>query len=279
MDVRLLIDQYTSYSLKMLSPFLYELTEDKKMIYFHDEERYILFFIYLNEFLNTVFPSPIEEGKKISLFSLMEQYCNSFHENDDFAKFSHSIKETRDFFFKKRYYKYYISPYDIDFEISFSELINFQSNYSKHSNYHLSQIKDKLKKHFKKNNIPKFGNEDYNEHLAYFKEAVLDDRLNFNQTHMVQQLGELFLSYCDLLNSKHQTRIEEIIKKHIEKKGRLSKWDLKKPDDLNHVEEFFWLIRGRSRFKRKRIENIIPNTWFRLIERETSKENMIVKNR
>lgn len=277
MDVRLLIEQYTSFSLTMISSALYELTDDKSMLYFHDKERSDLFFIYLNEFLNTQFTSPIDGKKKVSLFTLMEDFCSSYQQNEDFDRFLDAIKVTKEFLFKKRYYKYYISPFDIDFKISFAELINFQSNYSKHSYYHLTKMKEKLKKHFKKNNIPNYENEDYNEHLAYFKETVLDDRLNFNQTHIVEQLGNLFLSYWDLLNSRHQYRIEKLIKEHIKKKGRLSKWDIKKPDDLNEVEEFFWLIKSRSRFERNRISDLIPSTWSSLIEKETTKEDMIEK--
>jgi hypothetical protein len=262
----------------MISPSLYELKDDKSMLYFHDSERSDLFFIYLNEFLNTQFSSPIDR-KKVSLFGLMEDFCSQYKYNEDFERFLNVISETKEFFFKKRYYKYYISPYDIDFEISFAELINIQSNYSKHSYYHLTRMKEKLKKHFEKNNIPDIEKEDYNEHLEYFKEAVLDDRLNFNQTHIVEQLGKLFLAYWDLLNSKYQIRIETIIREHIAKNGRLAKWDFDKPEDLDDIEEFFWTIKGRMRFDRDRVADLIPKTRNLLIEKETSKDKMIEKNR
>lgn len=279
MDVKLLFEQYTKFSLKLISPMLFELTEDKSILYFHDSERSDLFFIRLNEFLNTSFPSPLDRNKKVSVFQLMEDYCLQFRYNEDFNNFLLATQETKDFFFKKRYYKYYISPHDIDFEISFSELINFQSNYSKHSYYHLTIIKDKLKKHFKKNNITGFESEDYNEHLSYFKETVLDDRLNFNQTHMVEKLGDLFLSYWELLNSRYQSRIREAILEFIEENGRLVKWNIEKPEDISEVEEFFWTIKGLSRFKRERLTDYIPKTWYPLIEEETSIDNMIERNR
>lgn len=279
MDVNLLIQEYSSVSLTLVSSALYELTDDKSMLYFHDEQKSDLFFIYLNEFLKTEFTSPLNGVKKVSLFTLMEDFCLQYKHHGDFQRFLKVIDETKDFFFKKRYYKYYISPYDIDFEISFAELINIQSNYSKHSFYHLSKMKEKLKKHFKKNNIPNYEQEDYNEHLAYFKEAVLDDRLNFNQTHIVEQLGNLFLSYWDLLNSSHQFKIEQLIRDHIREKGRLAKWDMNKPDDLDDVEEFFWTIKGRSRFKRTRLSNLVPSTCTSLIEKETDENNFINKSR
>lgn len=63
MDTRLLIKEFTSFSLSMISPSLYTLTDDKSMLYFHDSERSDLFFVYLNEFLNTQFPSPIDRKK------------------------------------------------------------------------------------------------------------------------------------------------------------------------------------------------------------------------
>ena len=276
MDLQLLIEQFTSTGLNLLTPALYEITEDGKIAYFHDDERSDLFFIRLNEFLNTEFDSPIDGKKKVSLFTLMEEFCKTYNEYPDFNKFLEISKETKDFFFKKRYYKYYISPYDIEFEISFSELINIQSSYSKHSYYHLTRIKEKLKKHFKKNEIPNFEKEDYNEHLSYFKEAVLDDRLNFNQTKIIEQLGKLYLAFWDFINSPEQLRIDDIIRNHLQVKGRFSKWDFGKPDDLNKIEEFFWAIKGRARFER---EKFIPETWEYLIEKETSKNNMIEKNR
>lgn len=279
MDVRLLIEQYTSTGLTLLSPTLYELSSDRKIAYFHDDERSDLFFIRLNEFLNTQFHSPIDQNKKLSLFTLMEEFCFQYQENETFNKFLKISQETKEFFFKKRYYKYYISPFDIAFEISIAELVNFQSNYSKHSYYHLTNIKEKLKRHFKKNDIPNFENEDYNEHLAYFKEAVLDDRLNYNQTKIIQQLGELFLAFWDLLNSNEKERIDKIINEHISKNGKGSKWNFEKPTDLNKIEEFFWIIKGRFKYDRKRIEKFVPETWKHLIEKETSKENMIEKNR
>jgi len=279
MDIRLLIEQYTSFSLTIISPTLFELTDDKSMLYFHDDERADLFFIRLNEFLTTSFQSPLDSSKKVSLFALMEDFCLQYKHNDDFNNFLQIIEETKEFFFKKRYYKYYISPYDIDFEISFADLINFQSNYSKHSYYHLTIIKNKLKKHFKKNNIPNYEQEDYNEHLAYFKEAVLDDRLNFNQTHMVEKLGKLFLAYWELLNSNHQNRIQDLIRDFIEKNGRLVQWKIDKPNDLTDIEEFFWTIKGLPKFNRNRLTDFIPKTWNPLIEKETKIDNMIEKNR
>jgi hypothetical protein len=278
MDTRLLIKEFTSFSLTLISTSLYKLTDDKSMLYFHDSERSDLFFIYLNEFLNTEFTSPIDR-RKVSLFGLMEDVCSQYKHNEDFERFLNVIQETKEYFFKKRYYKYYISPHDIDFEISFAELINIQSNYSKHSYYHMTRMKEKLKKHFERNNIPDFENEDYNEHLEYFKEAVLDDRLNFNQTHIVEQLGKLFLAYWDLLNSKYQNRIEAIIREHIAKNGRLARWDFEKPKDFDDIEEFFWTIKGRLRIDRRRIADLIPRTWNPLIEKETSKDSMIEKNR
>jgi hypothetical protein len=140
-------------------------------------------------------------------------------------------------------------------------------------------MKQKLKKHFKENNIPNYEEEDYNEHLSYFKEAVLDDRLNFNQTHIVELLGKLFLSFWDLLNSSCQFRIENLIREHIIKNGRQAPWRIQKPNNLTLVEEFFWIIKSRTRFERKRISDLIPSTWPPLIEKETTKDNMIVKNR
>lgn len=279
MDVRLLIEQYSRFALTIISPTLYGLSDDKSTLFFHDEDKYDLFFIYLNEFIKTEFVSPINEVKKVSLFTLLEDYFTQYKYDECFNEFLNVIEETKCFFLKKRYYRYYISPHEIDLEISFGDLINIQSNYSKHSYYHLNRIKGKLKKIFEKNNVLSFEQEDYNEHLEYFKEAVLDDRLSFNQTMIVEQLGRLFLAYWDLLNSDHKNRIDNIIREHIINNGRMAKWDFDKPENLNDIEEFFWLIKGRWRFERKRIYDLVPKTHVLLIERETAPNNMIERHR
>jgi len=279
MDIRLLFEQYKKFSLTIISPFLFELTDNNSVLFFHDQERNDLFFIRLNEFLNTSFKSPLNQNKNVSLFTLMEDFCSQpqYIQNEDFNNFIQVIEETKEYFFKKRFYKYYISPHDIVFEISFAELINFQSNYSKHSYYHLSTIKKKLKKHFKRNNIKNYEDEDYNEHLEYFKEAVIDDRLNFNQTNIVEKLGKLFLAYWDLLNSNHQSRILDSINDFIDKNGRLAIRKIDKPQNLNDVEEFFWTIKGIPKVSRNRLSDYIPKTWSPLIEKETNPNNIIEK--
>jgi hypothetical protein len=70
-----------------------------------------------------------------------------------------------------------------------------------------------------------------------------------------------------------------IIREHIAKKGRLAMWDFEKPEKLNDIEEFFWLIKGRLRFDRNRISDLIPKTWEPLKEKETTKDKMIERNK
>lgn len=279
MDIKLLVEQHNNIVLTLISSRLYDLSDDKSEAYFRDEERSDLFFIYLNEYLNTKFNSPLDNKKQVSVFQLIIDYCSLFDYNKYFEKFIKQAIEVEDFFFKTRYYKYYISPYDIDLEISFAELINYQSNYSKHSFYHLSIIKKKLKNVFQKNEIENFENEDYNQHLQYFKDAVIDDRLNFNQTKILEVLGQFFLSYWDLINSPDNGRITEKIYEFIERNGRTARRDIEEPENMSDVEKFHWQIRNVSKFKRQRIQEYIPKTNKYLIEKETSPENMIEKNK
>lgn len=279
MDYRFLFDQYSSFSLTLITPTLYEVRGDKSEIYFHDEDKSDLFFIRLNEFLNAEFTSPISSPKKVSVFELMYETCEQFNEVDEFQRFLENIQIVRDYFSKKRFYRYYISPHDIDFEISFKELINIQANYSKHSFYHLEEMKKKIKKHFKKNDIPNYENEDYNEHLSYFKEAVLDDRLNFNSTHIVEILGKLFVSYWTLINSKYAMRIRHLMNEYKLVNGIKELGKMQKPNGLNKSESFFWSIRGCPNYDLERLLKYIPKTLEKLIEQETTSENMILKNR
>lgn len=284
MDVRLLINETNSTALTLISSRLYSIrynyiVDNDCILIFHDEERSDLFYIYLNEFLNTEFVSPLNRNKKVSIFQLLIDYCYLFPNNDSFKTFLNSALITKDFFFRKRFYKYYISPHVIDFEISFAELINFQSNYSKHSFYHLDCLKNKLKNIFKQNGIINYEAEDYNCHLDYFKEAVLDDRLEFNQTHFIIVLGDFFLAFWDLINSVDNQRIRIAIKDFVEKNGRLAKWNIVKPDNLTDVEQFHWEIKGINFFDRYRLEKFLPNKGHKYpIEEVTSKTNMIEKH-
>lgn len=277
MDYKLLINQHNNIALTLISPVLYEIKGDD-IAYLHSDEHHDLFFIHLNEYLNVKFNSPFDETKRVSVFTLMIDLARNFEGNDSFANFLKEAEEIQDFFLKKRYYRYYISPYEIDFETSFSELIWFQANYSKHSVYHIDELKKNLKKIFKKNQVPNFENEDYNDHLEYFKEYVLDDRLNFNTTHFIEVLGKFFLAYYDLINSNDNIRIRKAIQDFIEKNGKPhSKWNIIPPANMSEVEKFHWEIKSINWFDRARLEDFIPSTQLYLIERETSIQNPIIK--
>lgn len=277
MDLRLLIEQHNSIALTLISPTLYEL-RGEEMAVLHTDEHHDLFFIHLNEYLNTKFNSPLDNTKLVSVFTLMIDVAEKYAGSESFDNFLEEAKHLQDYFFKKRYYRYYISPHEIDFEISFAELIWFQGNYSKHSLYHLNVIKKKLKNIFEKNKIPNFEREDYNDHLQYVKEFVLDDRLNFNTTHFIEKLGTFFLTYSDLINSPENVRIRHAIYDCLEEYGRpLKGWKVQPPENMSEVEKFYWEIRFVSKFDRNRLETFIPKTMKYLIEQETSPENPIVK--
>lgn len=139
-------------------------------------------------------------------------------------------------------------------------------------------MKKRLKNIFEKNEIPNFEKEGYNEHLSYFKEAVLDDRLNFNQTNMLEVLGKFFLKYWELMNSPSKNRITDAIQRFIAKNGRLEKWKIEKPENMTEIEMFYWEIKGISFCKGERINEFIPVTDKYLIERDTSENNMIKKH-
>lgn len=277
MDYRFLIEQHNSIALTLNSSLLYKIIDDE-IAYMHSEEHHDLFFIHLNEYLNTKFNSPLDNSKMVSVFTLMIDMAEKYAGNESFDNFLKEAKELQDYFFKPRYYRYYISPHEIDFEISFAQLIWFQGNYSKHSLYHLNVIKKNLRNIFEKNNVPNFEHEDYNDHLQNVKEAVLDDRLNFNTTHFIERLGKFFLVYHDLLNSEDNERIRLAIYDCLEQHGRpLQGWKVQPPENMSEVEKFHWEIRFNTRFDRNRLEKFIPKTSKYLIERETSPENPIVK--
>jgi len=276
-NLRFLIEQHTKIVLTLISPNLFKLEESKSVAYLNDDERSDLFFIHLNEYLNAKFNSPLNNDVQTSVFELILETAKPYYKNKYFQNFIDKGEILRDFLFKKRYYKYYISPHIIDFDLSLADLVFFQGNFSKHSFYHLNILKKRLKNIFEENGIKDFEKENYNYHLETFKEAVLDDRLNFNTTKIIEILGEFFLSYWDLLNSPDNHRIKKAIWDDIDKNGRLTFRKTIKPKELTEIEEFHWQIRGLNSFKRDRISDYIPKTSKYLIEKKTSPENRIEK--
>lgn len=284
MDEKLLISEINSTGLTIISPLLFSIrenyiTENDNILIFHDEERSDLFYIHLNEFINTAFISPID-GKKVSLFQLFISYCEQYSHDKNFKKFLLIAYETRDFFFKKRFYKYYLSPYDIELDVSFSDLINFQANYIKHSFYHLDNLKAKLKKYFKQNGVENFENKDYNNHLDYFKEAVLDDRLEYNQTHICIVLGDFFLGFWDLMHSGDYFTIRDIVNDIVKKHGNYVIWSTVKPDNFTEMEEFYWKMKGALSYPKTRLMDNIPSKLKKYpVEVETTKEKILERNK
>ncbi|GEO08297.1 hypothetical protein [Segetibacter aerophilus] len=90
-------------------------------------------------------------------------------------------------------------------------------------------MKEKLKRMFKVNGIENIAESDYNDHLQYFKEAVLDDRLNFNQTKIVEEVGKFFLALYNLFHCDDNIRISIAIEDFIHKHGRTSNWNIEPP--------------------------------------------------
>tara|TARA_R100000935_G_scaffold56440_1_gene87971 strand:+ start:2782 stop:3546 length:765 start_codon:yes stop_codon:yes gene_type:complete len=253
------------------------LDNSRTIAFFHDEERSDLFFIRLNEYISAKFNSPLNNDIQTTVLDLILDSAKPYYKNKYFKEFIDKGEVVKKLLFKKRYYKYHISPHLIDLELSLLDLIFFQANYSKHSFYHLNILKKRLKDIFRDNDIENFAKEDYNYHLETFKEAVLDDRLNFNQTNIIEKLGDFFLAYWDLLNSPDNLKTSKATWEFIQKNGRLAPRNIPKPENLNEIEEFHWQIRGLNYFKRNRISDFIPKTPDNLIEKETSPENRIVK--
>lgn len=125
MDFKKLINEHTSMVLNLIDSKLYSVCEGGEQIFFHDDERYDLFFIRLNEYLNVKFVSPID-GKNTTLFTLMINVCKPFRRNKNFNDFLKAAEKANDFFFKTRYYKYYLSPYPIKIDTTLAQLIEFQ---------------------------------------------------------------------------------------------------------------------------------------------------------
>lgn len=275
--MRFLIKQHNQIVLSLICPQLYKLDDSRTIAFFHDEERSDLFFIRLNEYISAKFNSPLNNDIQTTVLDLILDSAKPYYKNKYFKEFIDKGEVVKKLLFKKRYYKYHISPHIIDLELSLVDLIFFQANYSKHSFYHLNILKKRLKDIFRDNDIENFAKEDYNYHLETFKEAVLDDRLNFNQTNIIEKLGDFFLAYWDLLNSPDNQKTSKATWEFIQKNGRLVPRNIPKPENLNEIEEFHWQIRDLNYFKRNRIYDYIPKTPDNLIEKETSPVNRIVK--
>jgi hypothetical protein len=273
MDIRLFVSQLNSVGLTLINPRLYSFLSDGSAV-FHDQERYELFWIRLNEFINTKFDSPLDRTKT-TLFDLTSNFFRQYMPNEHVAKFMVASEVTRDFFFRPRYYRYYLSPHVVAFETSLSELIGIQANYSKHSLYRLSQMKARIKGYFKAAGVASFETEDYDDHLEYFKEAVLDDRLELNQTLVLEQIGKYFLALWDLLHAPDRKRIDDAVWAFIAKHGRTARWVINEPPDMSDLERFYWQIKGGSHFERGRIADHVPQTPPYLVEPLTSPANVL----
>lgn len=268
MDIHLLVEENFHVALTLISSNLYHIADEKSEIWFHNEHEYDLFYIHLNEYINTKFISPLNNKTKVSLFDLTLQFFNGYTDSEYFKKFVRQGQLFKDFLYKERNYKKYISPYELEIKTSFAELINIQANYSKHSFYHLSKMKEKLKRIFKTNGLENIPDKEYNEHLQYFKEWVLDDRLSFNQAKIVEETGTYFLELYDLFHCDENIKIKMAINDFISKHGRLAKWDIVTPDNMSKAERFHWDIKGLScwRFERNRLTDHIPKTDAHLTE-------------
>ncbi|MBL7963516.1 MAG: hypothetical protein JNM31_06690 [Flavobacteriales bacterium] len=278
-DVQLFVEQLGGTGLTLISPFLYELSGDSGLLLFHDTTRADMFWIHLNEFIKTTFPSPLD-GKRCTLFQLAHTYFSMYSPNPAVDQYLETSTTLSEFLFRKRHYLYYISPHDLQFETSLAELVWIQANYSKHNLFHLSNVKERLKKYFLNAGISTVEDENYNEHLGYFKEAVLDDRLNFNQTHIVEHLGKYFLSLWDLMNSSDRRRIDEAVWQYISEHGRLAPLNMiQEPPDMSPIERFHWENKWHSRIERGRLEHLVPHTPHVLIEEDTSISNPLRRNR
>lgn len=249
MHIDFFINEHNSLILNIITPDLYQISDCKTEAWFHDELCSDMFWIRLNVYFNEKFKHPVGSSQ-ITIFDLLIELAEKYKAYPEFSYLLDKTKEVKDYFFKTRYYRYYISPHVINLNTSFSELINIQANYSKHHLYRLNIIKDKIKKYFEENNIQNFENEDYNEHIKYFKEAVLDDRLNFNTTHIIETIGSLFLEYHKVIHSKY---ISVMCRFYLEKLT------------------FF-------RFPESRLTDYLPKTPQYLIEKDTSIQSPINKS-
>lgn len=269
MNTHLLIEENFHVALTLLSSNLYHITDDKSEIWFHDDNAYDLFYIHLNEYIKTEFISPIDNKTKVSLFDLTLQFFDGYNDCEYFKNFIQRGNLFKNFLIQTRSYEKYISPYELTITTSFAELINIQANYIKHSFYHLTQMKGKLRKMFKANGIDNISDEQYNEHLQYFKEAILDDRLSFNSTKIVEEVGLYFQELYNLLHCDENIRIRIAINDFIIKNGRLAKWNIEPPENMTKGELFHWDMKGLScwRFDKNRLTDCIPKTAHYLIEK------------
>lgn len=119
---------------------------------------------------------------------------------------------------------------------------------------------------FKMNGIENIPEEEFNEHLQYFKEYVLDDRLTYNQTKIVEEVGTYFLALYDLLHCDERLRIRMVVNEFILKNGRTASWkNMIPPDGMTEGEQFYWQIKGLTcwSFDRNRLTDCIPKTpWY-----------------
>ncbi len=257
----ILFRENQSVMLTMLHKDLYRITDDKSVIMFHDHNCHKLFFIYLHDYISAKFKDPTIQKSDISLFDLTLKFCGKYQKNEYFKKIIKTGNTLKKFLSKeKTYYKIYIPPHTIDLKTSLLELINFAGNEAKHSYFRLSQLKQKMHKFFEANHISICEDKEYYDHLEYFMENVVEDKLNYHQTKIVELLGNYFLAINVMLNSKYCSRVRKIRNDAIKKHKLGEPLDIKKPNDLLNIEEFYWKIMWVGGVENKRLTELIPKT-------------------
>jgi hypothetical protein len=262
LNEEILFSENVSIMLNLLHKDLYSLPGDSKStLLFHDHNCHKLFFIYLHDYLSAEFNHPENNKSKISLFKLTMEFCRKY-QNDKYFKKVVEEGELLDKFLKREriYKKTYLPPHILDIKTNLYELISFAGNEAKHSYFRLNTLKEKLRNFFKKNNIPEFDDKNYYEHLEYFMEYVIGDRLNYHQTKVVELVGKYFLAINRMLNSKNCQRVRSARNEAMRTSVPGQMLNIEKPNNLTEVEEFYWKIKWVGGVKDERLISLIPET-------------------
>ncbi len=255
----ILFRENISMMLSLISEDLYWIAENKSMILFHDDNSHKLFFIYLHDYLRAQCKNPEDWKSDIPpLFELTKTICKKFKDDTYFTDILEKWTALESFLSKERIYtNIYISPHELTVKTNLFELICFAGNDGKHNYFRLSWLQDKLCWLFERNNIKIDRNDSkvLYDHLEYFMEALVENKLNYHQTKIIELLWKYFLAINRMLNSETQKKMNSIMWEN-HKKGNFTF----QPSNLSPLEEFYWDIRQISGIPDKRLIDLIPET-------------------
>lgn len=194
-DIDLLVRENVDAMLTLIGPQLYTVKQD--MIVFRDQNTFQLFFIHLNEYLNSEFQHPLS-GNKVSLLELtVDVFASAFEDSELLRVFLVKSADLTSFLSKQRTYDdVYLDGLNRTVTTDLYELINFHANASKHNYYRIKRLRMKIAKMI--GSLSADG-DSVVDSLESYMEFVVENKLLYHSSFLIELLGNYFVAMRTLV--------------------------------------------------------------------------------